>query len=137
VIDSLATGPPGLLSDGAIWRSLGMLLLVLALLVGAVWLLRRLQRGTAVRSLDLEVLGRLPIAQKQFLSVVRVGKDLWVLGVSERSIQYLGDYHGDLNEGRSTPASPAPVGRFFEARLKSFSERLALRRSAEGQTVPK
>jgi flagellar biosynthetic protein FliO len=126
MIDSLHTGQAGILSDGAVWRSLGMLMLVLVLLIASVWFLRRLQRGTSVRSLDLEVLGRLPIAQKQFLSVVRVGKDLWVLGVSDGSIQYLGDYQGELPAAKAAAPSGFSFGALLESKLKGPAQRRAV-----------
>jgi flagellar biosynthetic protein FliO len=108
-MDSLATTQGGLLSDIAIWRSLGMLLVVLVLLVGAVWFLRRIQRGGSARSLDLEILGRLPLTQKQFLSVVRVGEECWVLGVTDGSIQYIGPYQGEWPQTPTAkPASGQP-----------------------------
>lgn len=134
MIDSLHTTGGELLSDGAVWRSVGMLVLVLVLLVAAVWFLRRLQGGSSQRTLDLEVLGRLPIAQKQFLSVVRVGKDLWVLGVSDGSIQYIGDYHGELPEGRAA-ARPASFSSLLETKLKNLGDKLSRRRSSDPQVA--
>lgn len=136
MIDSLGTAGPGILSDGAVLRSLGMLMLVLALLLCAVWFLRRVQRGTSVRQLDLEVLGRLPIAQKQFLSVVRVGKDLWVLGVSDGSIQYIGDYHGELPDARIATTTGSTFGGFFESRLKGLKGGLTQKRTVTPQVAP-
>lgn len=123
MIDSLGRGGSGILSDSAVWRSFGMLILVLALLLAAVWFLRRMQKGSSVPSLELEVLGRLPIAGKQFLSVVKVGKDLWVLGVSDNSIQYIGDYHGELLEKEAR--AKASFGGFFDAQLKGLGRKLS------------
>ena len=134
MIDSLHTTGGELLSDGAVWKSLGMLVLVLVLLVAAVWFLKRLQGGSSVRSLDLEVLGRLPLAQKQFLSVVRVGKDLWVLGVSDGSIQYIGDYHGELPEARNAGRTPSFSG-MLESKLKNLGAKLSSKRISEPQAA--
>ena len=134
MIDSLHTTGGEILSDGAVWRSVGMLVLVLVLLVAAVWFLRRLQGGSSARTLDLEVVGRLPLAQKQFLSVVRVGKDLWVLGVSDGSIQYIGDYHGELPEGRLATRAPSFSG-MLESKLKTLGDKLTSKRTSEPQVV--
>lgn len=126
-MDSVATAQGGVLADVAVWRSLGMLLLVLVLLVGAIWFLRRLQRGGSVRSLDLEVLGRLPLAQKQFLSVVRVGKDCWVLGVTDESIQYIGEYQGELPKTPVVAGKPgtSSFGSVLENKLRGWGRGLA------------
>jgi flagellar biosynthetic protein FliO len=109
MLDTLASAPSGGLSDLSIWRSMGALILVLVLMIAAVWFLRKLQRGGIARkfgsALDMEVVGHLPLAQKQYLSVVRVGAQLWVLGITEQSVQYLGPYQGQL-----PPAKPARSG---------------------------
>lgn len=122
--DSLQAAAPGVLSDFALWRSIGALLLVLALMIAALYFLRRLQRGSSrVRGggrLDLEILGQMALAPKQFVSVVRVGDKQWVLGVTEQSIQYLGEYEGSPPQqavpaqGKTTFASTLEraVGRF-------------------------
>lgn len=80
-------------------------MLVLVLMVGLVWLLRKVQRGGLGRrmgpSLDMEVVGHLPLAQKQYLSVVRIGGQHWVLGITEQSVQYIGEYQGELPKPRA------------------------------------
>jgi flagellar biosynthetic protein FliO len=72
-----------------------MLVLVLVLMVAAVWFLKRLQKRSQPSALDLEVVGRLGLAPKQHLSVVRVGDEHWVLGVTDSSIRFIGEYHGE------------------------------------------
>lgn len=98
--DSLSAAPVTALADISIWRSIGVLLLVLGLMIAAVWFLRKLQRGGLGRkfgnTLDMEIVGHLPLAQKQYLSVVRVGGQHWVLGITEQSVQYIGEYQGEL-----------------------------------------
>jgi flagellar biosynthetic protein FliO len=134
--DSLHVAAPGVLSDFALWRSIGALLLVLALMVAALYFLRRLQRGASrVRGggrLDLEILGQMALAPKQFVSVVRVGDKQWVLGVTEQSIQYLGEYEGAPPQqaapaqGKTTFASTLEraVGRFGRSlsRIQAHAE---------------
>ena len=110
-MDSLYTGAAGPFGDFALWRAIGALLLVLLLLVGALYLLRRLQRSGVRahggRAVDLEIVGQLPLAPKQFVSVVRVGDKHWVLGVTEQSIRYIGDYEGDVGSCRAS-RTPKP-----------------------------
>ena len=76
-----------------------------------------------MRRLDLEVLGRLPLAQKQFLSVVRVGKDCWVLGVTDESIQYLGEYQGEIPQVPAVATKPHSFSTVFENKLRGWSRR--------------
>jgi flagellar biosynthetic protein FliO len=117
--DSLHTATGGLWSDFALWRSIGALILVLALMIAALYFLRRLQRGggagRAAKRLQLEVTGQLALAPKQFVSVVQVGQKQWVLGVTEHSIQYLGEYEGPLDAG---PKASGEVRTNFAATLE-------------------
>lgn len=103
--DSLSSAPVSALADVSIWRSVGVLILVLGLMIAAVWFLRKLQRGGLGRkfgsTLDMEIVGHLPLAQKQYLSVVRVGGQHWVLGITEQSVQYIGEYQGELPKPRA------------------------------------
>jgi len=73
--------PKGLPS---IWRTLGSLLVVLALIVLAAYVLRRLSLGArgGPGLAGLEVLARSPISPKQSLCLVKLGSRLLLLGLS-------------------------------------------------------
>ena len=118
-----------MLGDVSLWRSFAMLALVLVLIVAAIWFLRRIQRGRPASALDLEIIGRVGLAPKQFLSVVRVGKEHWVLGVTPDSIRFIGEYQGDLPAagGRSVKAAAGFAG-LFETSVKRLSRAVARRR---------
>ena len=113
-----------------------MLMVVLVLLLGAVWFLRRIQRGGSARTPDLEILGRLPLTQKQFLSVVRVGKECWVLGVTAESIQYIGPYQGEWPQvPMATPGSGQPsFASLLENKLRNLGRGFARRRETSVET---
>jgi flagellar biosynthetic protein FliO len=98
--DSVTTLMGPLASGLSLWRGFGVLCIVLLLLVAGVWLLRRLQRTVQTSSLDLELVGRLGLSPKQYLSVVRVGREFWVIGVTDHSIRYIGEYHGDIEPAK-------------------------------------
>ena len=131
MLDTLASSPSGGLSDFSLWRSMGALVLVLALMIAAVWLLRKLQRGGLARklgsSLDMEVVGHLPLAQKQYLSVVRVGAQHWVLGITEQSVQYLGQYQGQLPQPKSTRGGMTSFATLLEKAGFKFNKELQRR----------
>ena len=108
--DSLLTGNADLFSDAALWKGMGVLMLVLALFLGLVYLLKRFQKGAGGSGLDLEVVGRVGLAPKQYLSVVRVGKEHWVIGVTDASIRYIGEYHAS-DQGAPAMATRPQSGR--------------------------
>ena len=70
--------------------------------------------------LDLEVVGRLGLAPKQHLSVVRVGEEYWVLGVTDQSIRFIGEYHGET----ASPRARQDAGPSFASALDRSVKRL-------------
>jgi flagellar biosynthetic protein FliO len=128
MLDTLSASPAGGLSDFSLWRSMGALVLVLALMVAAVWFLRKLQRGGIARkfgsALDMEIVGHLPLAQKQYLSVVRVGAQHWVLGITEQSVQYLGQYQGQLPQPKSSRGGMTSFATMLEKAGFKFNKEL-------------
>jgi len=134
--DSLTTAPVSALGDVSLWRTLGALLLVLLLMVAVVWFLRRVQRGGMGRrfgtSLDMEIIGTLPLAQKQYLSVVRVGGQHWVLGITEQSVQYIGEYQGEVPKPKAQRAGVTS----FATLLEKAGFRLNRTMRPPGETVP-
>jgi len=90
---------------------------VIALMLGAAWLLRRRQGGGTVRlgggarAQRVEMLGRQPVGRNATVAIVRVGDKALVLGVTEHSVTVLteGDVHAfDPPE----PVVVGPVSRF-------------------------
>jgi len=136
--DSLLVANAELISDAALWRGMGVLILVLALFLGLVYLVKRFQRTGGHSQLDLEVVGRIGLAPKQFLSVVRVGKEHWVIGVTDASIRYIGEYHPDETSG-SVQAHEKGTGRItftksLENSMRRFSKPLRRLRKTIGES---
>jgi flagellar protein FliO/FliZ len=73
---------------GSLLRVVVSLGLVLALLWVAARALQKGRAGTA-RGVDVDVLARLPLAQKSSLAVVRLGDQALVLGVTESRVALL------------------------------------------------
>lgn len=88
-----AAAPP--LPDGdltaAIVKMLAALALVLAVLVGLYWLLRRFLPGQAPGASGgaLRLIGRLPLGPKKGLALVEVAGRVLVLGLAEQSVNLI------------------------------------------------
>jgi flagellar biosynthetic protein FliO len=68
---------------------------VLGLMLGAAWVLRRRGGGFARSGAVTEVLARQSLGRSASVQVVRVGERTLVLGVTEQSVSYLTDAEAD------------------------------------------
>ncbi|ODN42090.1 flagellar biosynthetic protein FliO [Piscirickettsia litoralis] len=79
---------PGFISSTA-WQMLWSSLLVILLIIGLGFILKRLQQRGFNRQGDIEVIATLPIGSKERLVIVQVGKEQVLLGVTAQHIQTL------------------------------------------------
>lgn len=80
-------------SGGSIVRTVLMLLLVVGLIYGATWLLKRTKRRGGGRiGHGLETIASLPLAPGRSLSLVRAGSDFVLVGISEQGVTPVGRY---------------------------------------------
>lgn len=111
-----ATTPPGVGSLGQVTLSLG---LVLAVIFGAAWVLRRMRGFNRTASGALDVLADLPLGQKERAVLVRVGKQQLLLGVAPGRITTLHVLSEpvDISVPPITPGPGAPEKPNFRALL--------------------
>jgi flagellar protein FliO/FliZ len=77
---------------GALVTMLAGLALVLGLMVGLYWLLRRFLPGVATGGVaggGLKLLGRLPLAPRKYVALIEVADRVLVVGVSEQGVNLL------------------------------------------------
>lgn len=84
------------------------LLLVLAAVFAAAWVMRRLRAGNAVTRGAMEVLADLPLGTKERAVLVRVGKDQLLLGVAPGRVNTLHVFAE--GQGPVLPAQPNTTG---------------------------
>jgi flagellar protein FliO/FliZ len=99
---------PGL-AAGAIQMVLG-LALVLALLIGSLWLLRRLSAGGGAGSGLLRVIGGVAVGPRERVVLVEVGETWLVLGVAPGQVSTL--HQLPRAETPAAAASTVPAGSF-------------------------
>ena len=120
----LSTGvSPGVSSGNLVQVTLG-LLLVLALIVGIAWLLRRYGRLQSAASGSLKILGGLSIGPRERVVLLQVGDTQLLVGVAPGRVQML----HVLDEPLSTSEISQPsglVGGISGNDVRSFAERLS------------
>jgi flagellar protein FliO/FliZ len=94
-----------------------MLLLVLALIPAALWLLRRAGGAVPGGSGGLRVLAQMSLGQRERLVVVEAGERCLLLAVSGAGIQHLAELE------RGAFATPAAAGESFPALLRAWRNR--------------
>jgi flagellar protein FliO/FliZ len=90
------------------------LLVVLAAVFAAAWVMRRLRAGTAATRGAMEVLADLPLGTKERAVLVRVGKEQLLLGVAPGRVNTLHVFAegqgpvtpGELDVTQTTPTAP-------------------------------
>src|SRR5262245_62271000 len=95
----------------------------------ALKLLQRLGRGgVSRRRLPMEVLARLALGPKQWLTVVRVGKRVLLLGSSDHGPRLITEIRGEDRAAvlSEEPAAPAPGKTRGDPDLKRLLARLTL-----------
>jgi len=89
------------------------LLLVLALIPAAAWLLRRAGLARPGSAGGLRVVAQLPLGPRDRLVVVEVADRRWLLGVSAAGITRLGTLPPGSDAGADPAAAPASFGGSF------------------------
>lgn len=110
--------------------------LVLLILYGALWALRRYARTGFVRGVTdsrrLALLETMPLAPRQALHLVRADDRTLLLGASERGIVFLADLTAPMDDGRAgaglrpAPTAPSPLVRESWGGGDNFTPSLSL-----------
>ena len=108
---------------GSLVQMLFGLALVIALLFGCLWIIRRLsaRRGGAAA---IQVLGAAAVGPRERVVLVELGEQVLVLGVAPGSVTRLHDMkRSELPLPADAAGIAAPAGRAFAAWLKQATER--------------
>ncbi len=97
-------------------KILAGLLFVLALMVAALWALRRVQPGVAAGGVNFRVLATLPLGPRERLLLIQVGGQQLLLGAGPQGVRTL-----HVLPEPVTLAAPAAVG--FPEWLRKVTER--------------
>jgi flagellar protein FliO/FliZ len=89
----------------------GRLLIALAVVLGAIWLIAKKARGGARRKLRtdklIDVLGRQSLTRGSSLAVVRVADSALIVGITDTNVRVLGELELDAVQARIAAGDPA------------------------------
>ncbi len=117
--------PAGVSTGSLLQVTLG-LLVVLLVIVGAAWMLRRYGRFQSSASGSLKILGGLSIGPRERVVLLQVGEEQLLIGVAPGRVQAL---HHLEHPIRLTPVSPDEppnnlLGKLMTGDARGFAERL-------------
>ena len=98
---------------GSVFQMLGSLALVLVLIAGTAWLLRRIQGGRMMAAGPLQLRGQLVLGPRERVVLIEI-EDVWIVaGVTGSEITPLHVLpRGELPEGGETGALPLSSSQF-------------------------
>jgi flagellar biosynthetic protein FliO len=120
----------------ALLKLVGALVLILVIIYGSVWLLKRFSGGRNVgNGNSITVLERHFLAPKQALYLIRVGSRHLLLGGSESGLRHLTDLQAeDFAEPAKGAVAPAEDSKFNKVLKQARQTFMPLLRSREATT---
>ncbi len=78
--------------------TLGSLVLVIGVILLLAWLLKRMKLPALGQQKGLRIVSQLPVGPKERISVIQVGDEQFLVGITSQSIQTLAKLEKPLNE---------------------------------------
>jgi flagellar protein FliO/FliZ len=107
-----ATTAPGLPDIASV---LNGLVIVVLLILGCGWLIRRSGRFSQVMQADIRVISRINIGQREKIALVEVGQINILIGIAPGHIQTLHVFEHPVRDGKSTRAEQGFAGQLQQA----------------------
>ena len=101
-----ADNPASISATGALLKTSGMLLFVLAVIYLMAWLLRKQQHLPQASQRELSLIESLPLGKNERLCLVKAGDRYLLLGVSASSVNQI----GEIPEEQISNPTPAASG---------------------------
>jgi flagellar protein FliO/FliZ len=83
----------------------GSLVLVIAIILGLAWLLKRMRVPNLVQQQGLKIVRQLPVGTKERIAIVEAGTEQFLVGITPQSIQLISKLDQPLQETEA--AKPA------------------------------
>lgn len=106
VFAQAADNPATISATGALIKTSGMLLFVLAIIYLMVWLLKKQQQPGQTSQRELTLIESLPLGKNERLCLVKAGNRYLLLGVSASSVNQI----GEIPEDQISNPDPAANG---------------------------
>ena len=109
--------PPNPLDDLDFFQVITPLILVVTLMLGLTWLVKKMNPGLPKVGSDIKLISTTPIANQSRLCLVRVGDKDFLLGVTQTSIQKIHTFDQPISDDTEPPA-PSDLSQHFQHLLK-------------------
>ena len=113
--------PVPAVSTGSMLQMLAGLLLVLAVIGAAAWLLKRVAANPGTATGSIRVVASAAVGQRERVVLVEIGGTWLVLGVAPGQVRALHSMPKDSAEHFGNPSAPPPTG--FQAWLRHVMEK--------------
>jgi len=113
--------PVPAVSTGSMLQMLAGLLLVLAVIGAAAWLLKRVAANPRTAAGSIRVVASAAVGQRERVVLVEIGGTWLVLGVAPGQVRALHSMPKDSAEHFGNPSAPPPTG--FQAWLRHVMEK--------------
>jgi len=111
------------LSTGSVFSVLFGLLVVLALLLGTAWLVRRLQRMQGASPSILQPIAQQQLGLKERVMLLRIDQENILIALSSSGIRTLHTWHGPAPAGVITPSAVSETPPFVDYLKRLMAER--------------
>jgi flagellar protein FliO/FliZ len=83
--------------------TLGSLLLVIAVILGLAWVLKRMKVPSLVNQKGLRMVRQIPVGTKERIAIVEAGEEQYLVGITSQSIQLISKLEEPLEENEVSP----------------------------------
>ncbi len=103
--DALTSSESSIVGSGATQLDLaattGSLVLVIAVILGLAWLLKRMRVPNLVQQQGLKIVRQLPVGTKERIAIVEAGNEQFLVGITPQSIQLISKLDEPLKDAEA------------------------------------
>ncbi|MCW8347644.1 flagellar biosynthetic protein FliO [Vibrio sp. ZSDZ65] len=95
--------------------TLGALVLVVMVILGLAWLLKRMKVPSMINQQGLKIVRQIPVGTKERIAIVEAGDEQFLVGITAQSIQLISKLETPLTQEESTqPAFAAQLSKLMK-----------------------
>ncbi|MGR5093814.1 flagellar biosynthetic protein FliO [Vibrio maritimus] len=95
--------------------TLGSLVLVIVIILGLAWVLKRMKVPSLVNQQGLKIVRQIPVGTKERIAIVQAGEEQFLVGITAQSIQLISKLEQPLEENEvSQPAFASQLSKIMK-----------------------
>lgn len=100
--------------------TLGSLVLVIAVILGLAWVLKRMKVPSLVNQQGLKIVRQIPVGTKERITIVEAGEEQFLVGITAQSIQLISKLEKPLEESEITqPAFASQLSKIMKKQTQN------------------